>query len=117
MGDTGSVDDAARTFLDEHVRRFNDAVSSGDFGPLVELFADDAELAFVGVPAGPFVGRDAIEAAYEMQPPDDGLDVLSVTEEDDGTFVERFAWRRGGTGTMRATLHGGRIARLVVAFD
>ena len=111
------MDDAARAVLAEHVRRFNDAVATGDFAPLVELFADDAELAFVGVPAGPFVGREAIAAAYEMQPPDDGLDVLSVTEEANGTFVERFAWRRNGTGTMRVTLAGGRIGRLVVAFD
>ena len=110
------MDDAVASFLEEHVRRFNEAVASGDFDPLVELFADDAELHFVGVPAGPFVGRDAIAAAYREQPPDDQLDVLSASEEN-GVVVERFAWRRGGTGTMRVTLAGGRIARLVVAFD
>jgi len=110
------MDDATRAFLAEHVRRFNEAIQSGEFAPLVELFADDAELAFVGVPAGPFVGRDAIAAAYASQPPDDGLDVLSVVEED-GTVVERFAWRRGGTGTMRVDVADGKIARLVVAFD
>jgi hypothetical protein len=43
--------------------------------------------------------------------------VLAVSEDPDGTFVEPFAWRRGGTGTMRLTLDGGRIARLVVVFD
>jgi hypothetical protein len=110
------VDDAVASLLEEHVRRFNDAVSSRDFDPLVELFADDAELRFEGVPAGPFVGRDAIAAAYREQPPDDQLDVVSTTEED-GVVVERFAWRRGGTGTMRVSLAGGKIARLVVAFD
>ena len=111
------MDDAARAFLAEHAERFNAAVESGDFGPLVELFADDAVLEFVGVPAGPFLGREAIAAAYAAQPPDDALDVLAVSEDPDGTFVEPFAWRRGGTGTMRLTLDGGRIARLVVAFD
>jgi hypothetical protein len=110
------VDDAVASFLNLHVRRFNEAVSSRDFGPLVELFADDAELHFEGVPAGPFVGRDAIAAAYREQPPDDQLDVLFAHEED-GVVVERFAWRRGGTGTMRLTLADDRIARLVVAFD
>ena len=109
--------DPARAFLADHVRRFNEAVASGDFAPLVALFADDAELAFVGVPAGPFTGRDAIAAAYTTQPPDDALDVLAVEEEGEGTFVERFAWRRGGTGTMRVTVRDGQIARLVVAFD
>lgn len=111
------MDDDVEALLAEHLRRFDEAVESGDFAPLVELFADDAELAFVGVPAGPFVGREAIAAAYAAQPPDDGLDVLSVAEEPDGTIVERFAWRRGGTGTMRVTVAGGRIARLVVAFE
>jgi hypothetical protein len=110
------VDDATRGFLAEHVRRFNEGVENGDFGPLVELFADDAELAFVGVPAGPFVGREAIAAAYAAMPPDDGLDVLSAVE-DDGAVVERFAWRRGGTGTMRVSVADGKIARLVVSFD
>ena len=111
------MDDAARVFLARHERTFNEAVESGDFAPLVDLFAEDALLEFVGVPAGPFVGRDAIAAAYAAQPPDDALDVVSVEQESDGAFTERFAWRRGGSGTMRVTVADGRIARLVVAFD
>jgi len=111
------VDEASRALLADHERRFNAAVESGDFGPLVELFADDAVLEFVGVPVGPFVGREAIAAAYATQPPDDGLDVLSLTEDADGTIVERFAWRHAGGGTMRIGLANGSIARLVVVFD
>ena len=111
------MDEAARSFLAEHAERFNTAVEDGNFGPLVELFADDAVLEFVGVPAGLFAGRDAIAAAYAAQPPDDALDVLAVSEDPDGTFVEPFAWRRGGTGTMRVTLANRAIKRLVVAFD
>jgi hypothetical protein len=57
--------------LAEHVDRFNAAVGSGDFGPMLELFTDDAALEFVGVPVGPFEGREAIAAAYREQPPDD----------------------------------------------
>jgi hypothetical protein len=117
MGDTRRVDDAVCAFLAAHVERFNEAVASGDFAPLVALFAVDAELSFAGVPAGPFRGRDGIADAYAVQPPDDQLDVLSVDEEADGTLTERFAWRRGGTGTMRITLRDGEIARLEVAFD
>ena len=45
------------TLLDEHVKRFNAAVRSGDFGPMLENFADDATMAFEGVPVGPFVGQ------------------------------------------------------------
>ena len=117
MGDTRSVDDDVRAFLARHVSTFNAAVASGDFEPLVALFAEDASLEFVGVPAGPFVGRDAIAAAYGSQPPDDALEVVSVDEEPGGVVLERFVWHRGGTGTMRVTLADGRIARLVVAFD
>jgi hypothetical protein len=105
-----------RVFLAHHVARFNAAVRSGDFAPLVELFADDAVLEFTNVPVGPFHGRDAIAAAYAAQPPDDELDVLDVTREADGTVLERVAWRRGGTGAMRLTLRESRIARLVVSF-
>jgi hypothetical protein len=103
--------------LEEHARRFNEAAVNGAFGPLIELFAEDGELVFEGVPVGPFVGREAIAAAYAAQPPDDGIEVLSVDEGPDGVAVERFAWRRGGTGTMHITLVGSSIARLVVAFD
>ena len=111
------MDDDVRALLADHERRFDAAAESGDFAPLVALFAEDAVLDFAGLSVGPFVGREAIAAAYAAQPPDDGLDVLSVSEEADGTVVERFAWRRGGGGTMRLTLDGGSIARLVVAFD
>jgi len=42
--------------IDEHVARFNAGVRSGDYGPMLEQFTEDAELAFQGVPVGPFVG-------------------------------------------------------------
>jgi steroid delta-isomerase len=100
-----------------HAARFNAAVRSGDFAPLVGLFAHDGVLEFDGLPVGPFEGRNAIAAAYESQPPDDELEVLDVAAAEDGAVLERFAWRRGGTGTMRVTIRGGAIARLVVAFD
>jgi steroid Delta-isomerase len=51
-------------FLDAHCERFNRGVESGDFSDMVSYFADDAVLEFEGVPAGPFVGRDAIAEAY-----------------------------------------------------
>ncbi len=64
----------------EHVTRFNAGVRSGDYGPMLEQFTDDAELAFEGVGVGPFVGRGAIADAYRRQPPDDELDLLEVSE-------------------------------------
>jgi steroid delta-isomerase len=105
--------------LDEHVKRFNAGVRSGDFAPMLENFADDATMTFEGVPVGPFVGRDAIADAYREQPPDDELDVLD--RRSDGTsVVAGYAWRRTPqtrAGELRLTVEGDRITRLVVTFD
>ena len=108
-----------RQLLDDHVRRFNEGVRSGDFRPMLEQFTDDAELAFEGVPVGPFAGRDAIAAAYRDQPPDDTLAVLGVEETPDGV-VAAYAWSREPgvrAGEMRLTVRGDRISRLVVTFE
>jgi cysteine desulfurase/selenocysteine lyase len=102
----------------EHVERFNNGARTGDFGPMVRYFSEDARLEFVGLPVGPFVGRDAIDAAYREQPPDDEIGVLSVEEPDDATVVGRYAWRRDGTtGTMRIAHRDGEITALTVSFD
>jgi ketosteroid isomerase-like protein len=106
-------------FAARHVETFNAAVRSGDFAPLVELFADDASLEFVGVPVGPFRGRDAIAAAYAAQPPTDAMTVLAVHVDDDGSVVEPFSWSRDDgarSGEMRLSVDGDRIRRLVVRF-
>lgn len=104
--------------FDEHVRRFNAGVREGSFDAMVELFADDAELVFEGIPVGPFAGRDDIAAAYRDRPPDDEIDVFDVREEA-GVVRARYAWRRhAGTpaGELRLTAAGDEIRRLVVTF-
>jgi steroid delta-isomerase len=106
------------SLLDDHVRRFNEGVRSGDFGPMATGFTEDAEMRFEGVPVGPFVGRDAIAAAYRDQPPDDEVEILGM-EERDGTIVARYAWLRDHgkpAGEMRVTPRNGRIRKLVVTF-
>jgi SnoaL-like domain len=70
--------------LTAHVARFNAGVRSGDFGPMVDWFTEDAELAFEGIPVGPFHGREAIAAAYRAQPPDDEIELLEVVQDSDG---------------------------------
>ena len=104
------------SLLDEHVRRFNEGVRTGDFAA---GFTEDAEMQFEGVPAGPFIGRDAIAAAYRDQPPDDEIEILGETEGD-GVVVARYAWLRDHgkqAGEMRLTRQNGRIKKLVVTFD
>lgn len=106
------------SLLDEHVRRFNEGVRSGDFGPMLAAFAADGELHFEDVPVGPFLGREAIAAAYREQPPDDEVEILGA-EERDGTIVARYAWladQGRQSGEMLLTPRDGEIARLVVTF-
>jgi steroid delta-isomerase len=106
------------TLLGDHVRRFNDGVRTGDFGPMVAAFADDGELYFEGIPVGPFIGREAIAAAYREQPPDDEIEIFGAAERD-GMVVARYAWLRDRgkeAGEMRLTPRGERIQKLVVTF-
>jgi steroid Delta-isomerase len=106
-------------FLSDHVRRFNDGVRRGDFTEMVEMFAADGELVFVGVPVGPFQGRKAIAEAYRSQPPDDELIVLDRSDRDD-ELVAGYAWGREPdtrAGEMRLRVEDGEIKRLVVAFE
>lgn len=85
---------------------------SGDFGPMVAAFAEDAELVFEGIPVGPFADRDAIAAAYRERPPDDEIVLLDA----DGTY----AWASAPgvpAGRMFLTERDGEIARLVIRYD
>jgi steroid Delta-isomerase len=104
--------------LHDHVLRFNEAVRTAEWEPMLELFTEDAELVFEGVPAGPFRGRDTIAAAYAEQPPDDQIVTLRVSDGDDVTAL--YAWRKEpGTvaGRMVLTPRDGRISRLLVTFE
>lgn len=106
--------------LHDHVERFNAGVASGDFGPMLAAFTDDAEMVFEGIPVGPFHGKQAIAAAYREQPPDAQIQVLDATERDDGVLVARYAWvgQPGEPGgELRLTPQDGRITKLVVTFD
>jgi NAD(P)H-hydrate repair Nnr-like enzyme with NAD(P)H-hydrate dehydratase domain len=100
------------SLIGEHVERFNAGVRSGDFGPMVAAFAEDAELVFEGISVGPFAGREAIGEAYAAQPPDDEIVLL----DGDGTY----AWAgepEVPAGRMFLTEHDGEIARLVIRYD
>jgi steroid Delta-isomerase len=105
--------------LVEHIRRFNEAVRSGDFEPMLEEFAPDAEMIFEGVPVGPFAGRDAIAAAYAERPPDDEIVLLGEPRVDGDVEESDYAWEAEGTraGRMILTSRDGQIARLVVTFE
>ena len=77
-GDLGVPD--AIALLHDYVMVHNECVRTGDWEPLPDWFAEDAELVFEGVPVGPFNGRDEIVAAYKSQPPDDEVLIFAADE-------------------------------------
>jgi hypothetical protein len=102
--------------MEAHVRAFNHGVRTGDWEPMLAPFADDAELRFENVPAGPFRGLDEIRRAYREQPPDDEIALLGIQDEED-RIVAAFAWTRGGTGRLVLEHDQGTITALTVIFD
>jgi len=98
--------------LDREVAAFNEGVRTGDWSPLVELFAEDAELVFEGIPVGPFHGRDAIAEAYRTMPPDDEIVLLDIGP--------RYAWSKEPerpAGELHVEERDGRIVRLRVLYE
>ena len=105
--------------LRSHVERFNEGVRSGDYGPMLEQFAENAELAFEGLPVGPFRGKPAIAQAYLDQPPDDEIVILRTRESGDNLVVADYAWRAepsSRAGTLILRLRDAEISRLLVTF-
>ena len=110
---------AGVALLTDHVARFNAGVRSGDFGPMVDGFTDDAVLVFEGIPVGPFRGRAAIATAYRDQPPDDEIELLDVDQDREGQVIASYAWaKRPGVraGALVLLPEEGRIARLVIQY-
>ena len=105
--------------LDDHVRRFNEAVRSGNYDAMLEGFTADAAMAFEGVPVGPFIGREAIAEAYAQQPPTDEIRLLGEPRVDGDTVESDYAWAAEGrrAGRMILAARDGKIARLVVTFE
>jgi RimJ/RimL family protein N-acetyltransferase len=110
---------AAIGLLHDYVLVHNECVRTGDWQPLAEWFTAGAQLAFEGVPVGPFDGREAIAAAYDAQPPDDEV-VIFGTEESGDEVIARYGWLREPgklAGRMRVTPRDGKIEKLVVTFE
>lgn len=103
------------SLLDDYVERFNAGVGSGDWEPMLDLLAPDAELQFSGIPVGPFTGREAIGEAYRVQPPDDQI-VLLDRLDDRGAV---YAWAREPTrpaGEMHIEAPAGAIVRIRILY-
>ena len=103
--------------LERHIAAFNHGVRTSDWEPMLARFAEDAELRFENVPAGPYVGLEAIRGAYRERPPDDEIVLLGVQETDEHRAVAAFAWQSGGTGRLTLEHARGEVKRLTVVFD
>ena len=86
---------------------------------MVRGFTPDAEMVFEGVPVGPFLGREAIAAAYASRPPADEVRLLGRPRMEGETVESDYAWAADGhrAGRMIVTASQGLIARLVVTFE
>ena len=93
------------------------ASAPGDWEPMLLGLAENAELRFENVPAGPFKGLDEIRAAYASEPPDDEIVLLGSQQRDEHSAVAAFAWKRGGTGRLVVEHERGAITGLTVIFD
>ena len=102
--------------LARHAELFNAGVRDEDFTALVDTFAPTAVMRFVGVPAGPFVGRESIARAYAESPPDDTMSIVEAHEAGPCTMQASFSWSRGGGGSMTVSWHDGQVIDLTVAF-
>jgi RimJ/RimL family protein N-acetyltransferase len=105
--------------LHDYLTVHNECVRTGDWEPLGEWFAEDAELVFEGISVGPFSGREQIAAAYRERPPDDEV-VVFETAEDGDRVVVGYGWLREPAkqaGRMLVTARDGRIVKLVVTFE
>jgi RimJ/RimL family protein N-acetyltransferase len=110
---------SAVLMLHDYVGDHNECVRAGDWSSFGAWFADDAELVFEGVPVGPFVGREAIVAAYREQPPDDQVLTFAVAESH-GEVTALYGWLatpNDVSGRMIMTPAGERIGRLRVTFE
>jgi RimJ/RimL family protein N-acetyltransferase len=105
--------------LHEYVGVHNECVRTGEWDALQDWFADDAELAFEGVPIGPFRGAAEIVRAYRERPPDDFVVTFRVVE-DGARVVADYGWLREPAktaGRMLLTPAGNRVAKLMITFD
>src|SRR2546421_9733270 len=85
----------------DRVRRLNAAGNAHDFNPIGDMYADDAELTWPGMPT--FKGRQAVVAFYAQMFgafPDVQVTLSRIVEQDDAVAVEY-----ASAGTNGGALH------------
>jgi SnoaL-like domain len=106
--------------VSRHESLFNHGVRTGDFGPWLATFHDDAVAIFTGLPIGPLYGREAIAKTYAEHPPSSTMRVVeSTVDVDADAATARFVWtdapETGGVFVIR--LREDRLVSLEVTLD
>jgi steroid delta-isomerase len=76
------------------VAALNRGVREGSWTDMLTLSRSDAAMEFVGIPPGPFHGREAIAAAHRNQTPDDEMILLDSPLQRRGALVATYAWAK-----------------------
>jgi hypothetical protein len=104
-----------RALLERHVELFNEAVRTGDYGPYLETFADNAVMNLDDLPRGPFEGRQQIAHAYDSEPPGDTIALIDMQEVGGDAVEAAFEWDEGGTGRMFLRWNANRVVELSIS--
>jgi hypothetical protein len=102
--------------LDRHIAGFNEGVRTGDWSAMLAQLDDAAALEFLGIPVGPFRGKEAIAEAYRAQPPDDELVALDPR----GEHAVVYAWSRDPArpaGELHLAVSEGRVTHIRVLYE
>jgi hypothetical protein len=97
---------------------FNEGVRTGDFGPWLATFHDDAVVTYTGLPIGPVHGRDEVAAVYDQHPPSSPMRVEESSVDGD-TVTGRFIWVDAPDtgGVFVLTLRDGLLSAMDVTLD
>lgn len=108
--------DKRARLIEQYAATHNYGVRTGDFARLAALLHPAAEFVFFNIPAGPFIGRAAITAAFAAQPPTDELRLTDIAVS--GTEQRAaYGWRRAphvAEGVLIIRVREGLIERIEV---
>jgi hypothetical protein len=102
--------------LEACVALYNSGVRTRDFSGLLALLTDDATMEFEGSERGPLIGKRAIAAHFEDEPPDDPICVKRWKRDRD-SIVAEFSWTDipEGGGCLILRPRDAHIASLTIA--
>lgn len=103
--------------LEKYVFLHNYGIGTGDFGPMFELFADNAVFEFEDERIGSFAGIEMITGVFRRQAPTTKL-VISNLENNDGIASAEYADENKPNirlGSLTLEPAGDKIKRLFIA--